>query len=61
MDLASELLERELRAHLKHAVRRMIKALQRDLWGDRTLNPIELYVDAAVVTNGLSRAFSTGA
>ncbi|PWA61543.1 DNA-directed RNA polymerase II subunit RPB2 [Artemisia annua] len=61
VDLASELLERELRAHLKHAVRRMIKALQRDLWGDRTLSPIELYVDAAVVTNGLSRAFSTGA
>nr|GEV33554.1 DNA-directed RNA polymerases IV and V subunit 2-like [Tanacetum cinerariifolium] len=61
VDLASELLERELRAHLKHAVRRMIKALQRDLWGDRKLNPIDFYVDAAIVTNGLSRAFSLGA
>lgn len=61
VELAGELLERELRVHLKHAVRRMIKALQRDLWGDRPLHPIEHYLDASVVTNGLSRAFSTGA
>ncbi|KVI09777.1 DNA-directed RNA polymerase, subunit 2 [Cynara cardunculus var. scolymus] len=61
VELAGELLERELRVHLKHAVRRMIKALQRDLWGERPLHPIEHYLDASVVTNGLSRAFSTGA
>lgn len=61
VDLAGELVERELRAHLKHAIRRMTKALQRDLYGERTLHPIEHYLDASVVTNGLSRAFSTGA
>ncbi|CAI9273427.1 unnamed protein product [Lactuca saligna] len=61
VELAGELLERELRVHLKHAARRMVKALQRDLWGDRPLHPIEHYLDASVVTNGLSRAFSTGA
>lgn len=61
VELASELLERELRVHLKHAVRRMTKALQRDLYGDRPLHPIEHYLDASIVTNGLSRAFSTGA
>lgn len=61
VELAGELLEREVRVHLKHAVRRMTKALQRDLWGERPLHPIEHYLDASVVTNGLSRAFSTGA
>nr|XP_043631671.1 DNA-directed RNA polymerases IV and V subunit 2-like [Erigeron canadensis] len=61
VELAGELIEREMRVHLKHAVRRMTKALQRDLWGDRPLHPIEHYLDASVVTNGLSRAFSTGA
>ncbi|KAL8193189.1 hypothetical protein R6Q57_027093 [Mikania cordata] len=61
VELAGELLEREVRVHLKHAVRRMTKALQRDLYGERPLHPIEHYLDASVVTNGLSRAFSTGA
>ncbi|CAH9063796.1 unnamed protein product [Cuscuta epithymum] len=61
VELASELLERELRVHLKHAERRMTKAMQRDLYGDRQLQPIEHYLDASIVTNGLSRAFSTGA
>ncbi|KAK9061257.1 hypothetical protein SSX86_018437 [Deinandra increscens subsp. villosa] len=61
VELAGELLEREVRVHLKHAVRRMTKALQRDLYGERSLQPIEHYLDASVVTNGLSRAFSTGA
>ncbi|KAK1409557.1 hypothetical protein QVD17_36083 [Tagetes erecta] len=61
VELASELLEREIRVHLKHAIRRMTKALQRDLYGDRSLHPIEHYLDASIVTNGLSRAFSTGA
>ncbi|OIT35183.1 dna-directed rna polymerases iv and v subunit 2 [Nicotiana attenuata] len=60
LELAGELLERELRAHIKHAERRMIKAMQRDLYGDRQVQPIEQYLDASIITNGLSRAFSTG-
>jgi DNA-directed RNA polymerase-4/5 subunit 2 len=39
----------------------MTKALQRDLYGDRDVHPIEHYLDASIVTNGLTRAFSTGA
>ncbi|XP_015884035.3 DNA-directed RNA polymerases IV and V subunit 2 [Ziziphus jujuba] len=61
LDLGGELLERELKAHLSHARRRMAKALQRDLYADRTVHPIEHYLDASIITNGLSRAFSTGA
>ncbi|KAG5225189.1 DNA-directed RNA polymerase [Salix suchowensis] len=60
-ELASELLERELKVHVSHALRRMTKALQRDLYGDRDVHPIEHYLDASIVTNGLTRAFSTGA
>lgn len=60
LELAGELLERELRVHIKHAERRMVKAMQRDLYGDRALRPIEHYLDASIITNGLSRAFSTG-
>ncbi|KAM5585364.1 hypothetical protein ABKV19_004654 [Rosa sericea] len=59
--LAGELLERELKAHVGQAGRRMAKALQRDLCGDRVVCPVEQYLDAAIVTNGISRAFSTGA
>ncbi|KAK9290364.1 hypothetical protein L1049_008533 [Liquidambar formosana] len=61
VDLAGELLERELRVHIRHAERRMVKAMQKDLYGDRSLRPIEHYLDASIITNGLSRAFSTGA
>ncbi|XP_059638452.1 DNA-directed RNA polymerases IV and V subunit 2-like isoform X2 [Cornus florida] len=61
LELAGELLERELRVHLKHAERRMVKAMQRDLYGDRSLHQIEHYLDASIITNGLSRAFSIGA
>ncbi|CAN4076358.1 unnamed protein product [Withania somnifera] len=60
LDLAGELLERELRAHFKHVERRMVKAMQRDLCGGRQVQPIEHYLDASIITNGLSRAFSTG-
>lgn len=60
LDLAGELLERELRVHIKHALRRMIRAMQRDLYGDRNLYAIEHYLDASIITNGISRAFSTG-
>lgn len=61
LELASELLDRELRVHINHAKRRMIKVMQRDLDGDRSMNRIEHYLDCSIITNGLSRAFSTGA
>nr|XP_027068856.1 DNA-directed RNA polymerases IV and V subunit 2-like [Coffea arabica] len=61
LELASELLERELKVHLKHVERCMVKAMQRDLYGDRSLQSIEHYLDASIISNGLSRAFSTGA
>ncbi|KAF5953585.1 hypothetical protein HYC85_006441 [Camellia sinensis] len=61
LELAGELLERELRVHIKHAEKRMVKALQRDLYGDRQLQQIEHYLDASIITNGLCRAFTTGA
>ncbi|GJN26265.1 hypothetical protein PR202_gb14186 [Eleusine coracana subsp. coracana] len=60
LELAGELLGRELRAHIRHAERRMVKAIQRDLNGDRDLQELERYVDASIITNGLNRAFSTG-
>uniref|UniRef100_A0A6N2L5V4 DNA-directed RNA polymerase n=1 Tax=Salix viminalis TaxID=40686 RepID=A0A6N2L5V4_SALVM len=60
-ELASELLERELKVHVSHALRRMTKALQRDLYGDCDVHPIEHYLNASIVTNGVTRAFSTGA
>ncbi|KAF8379100.1 hypothetical protein HHK36_028529 [Tetracentron sinense] len=61
LELAGELLERELRVHIWHAEKRMVKAMQRDLYGNRDMHPIEHYLDASIITNGLSRAFSTGA
>ncbi|WOL00513.1 hypothetical protein Cni_G09226 [Canna indica] len=61
LDLVGELLARELRAHIRHAERRMVKSMQRDLYGDRDLQLIERYLDASIITNGLNRAFSTGA
>lgn len=61
LDLAGELLDRELRVHISHARKRLAKVLQRDLYGDRDIRPIEHYLDASIITNGLQRAFSTGA
>ncbi|KFK44270.1 nuclear rna polymerase d2a [Arabis alpina] len=61
IELAGELLEREIRVHLAHARRTMTKAMQRHLTGEGDLKPIERYLDASIITNGLSRAFSTGA
>ncbi|XP_020237870.1 DNA-directed RNA polymerases IV and V subunit 2 [Cajanus cajan] len=61
LELANELLDRELKVHIAHARKRMAKALQRDLYGDREVRPIEHYLDASIITNGLQRAFSTGA
>ncbi|XP_061365253.1 DNA-directed RNA polymerases IV and V subunit 2-like [Gastrolobium bilobum] len=60
LELAGELLERELKVHIAHIRKLMSKALQRDLYGDREVRPIEHYLDASIITNGLQRAFSTG-
>ncbi|CAN1296881.1 DNA-directed RNA polymerases IV and V subunit 2 [Linum perenne] len=61
LELAGDLLERELKAHILNAQKRMKKSLQKALDDGRLIQPIALYLDASVVTNGLSRAFSTGA
>ncbi|EPS73521.1 hypothetical protein M569_01229, partial [Genlisea aurea] len=61
LELAGELLERELRIQIKHAERRMMRSMQRDLDKGRDLQTIDHYLDASIITNGLSRAFSTGA
>uniref|UniRef100_J3MQS1 DNA-directed RNA polymerase subunit beta n=1 Tax=Oryza brachyantha TaxID=4533 RepID=J3MQS1_ORYBR len=60
LDLPCELLQRELWGHVMHAKRRMVKVMQRHLNGGDALQPLERYVDASIVTNGLNRAFSTG-
>lgn len=60
LDLACQLLRRELWVHIRHAERRMVKTMQRDLSGDGDLQVLDRYVDASIITNGLSRAFSTG-
>lgn len=60
LELAGDLLSRELYIHVKHAQRRMSRIMQRDLNGDRDLNVIEYYVDASIISNGLGRAFSSG-
>lgn len=59
LDLAGELLERELKVQLFNARRHMEKRIQRDLYGD--LRSVNEYIDASIITNGLSKAFSTGA
>ncbi|XP_020593256.1 DNA-directed RNA polymerases IV and V subunit 2-like isoform X1 [Phalaenopsis equestris] len=59
LELAGKLLSRELWSHIRHAERRMVKAMQRDLNGDE-LQFTERYLDSSIITNGLNRAFSTG-
>ncbi|KAJ1701311.1 hypothetical protein LUZ63_001090 [Rhynchospora breviuscula] len=63
LECAGELIARELRAHIWHAEKRMIKSMQRDLCGDRELrlDDLDHYWDSSIVTNGLNRSFSTGA
>ncbi|CAO2176336.1 unnamed protein product [Urochloa humidicola] len=60
LDLACQLLRRELWVHIKSVQRRMVKLMQRDLSSDGNLQDLRRYVDASIVTNGLNRAFSTG-
>ncbi|XP_047307059.1 DNA-directed RNA polymerases IV and V subunit 2-like [Impatiens glandulifera] len=58
--LSGELLEQELRVHVKHAERRMVKLMQRHLYEDSTFRSVDCYLDASVITNGINRAFTTG-
>ncbi|XP_078444750.1 DNA-directed RNA polymerases IV and V subunit 2-like [Wolffia australiana] len=60
LELAGDLLSRQLYIHVRHAQRSMSRKIQRDLQGDRPLKDVECYVDASIVSNGLRRAFSTG-
>ncbi|KAJ0975228.1 hypothetical protein J5N97_017193 [Dioscorea zingiberensis] len=60
LDLAGELLARELWVHVRHLERYMMKKIQRDLYGDKDVKWEEKYLDASIITNGLKRAFSTG-
>ncbi|KAF7004456.1 hypothetical protein CFC21_019670 [Triticum aestivum] len=60
LELPGQLLGRELRAHLRHAERLMVKAMQRDLNSDRDLEFPTRYLDASIITNGINRAFATG-
>ncbi|TVU25948.1 hypothetical protein EJB05_28471, partial [Eragrostis curvula] len=57
---AGGLLGRELRAHIRHADRRMVKAIHRNLNSAHDLKELERYLDASIITNGLNCAFSTG-
>ncbi|KAK4792030.1 hypothetical protein SAY86_022465 [Trapa natans] len=61
VEMAGELLKRELKVQILNARKYMMKAIQRDLYADRELRDVEHYLDASIITNGLSRAFSTGA
>ncbi|KAJ1267478.1 hypothetical protein BS78_07G059400 [Paspalum vaginatum] len=60
LDLACQLLHRELWVHVMSAKRRMVKLMQRDLSADGNLQDLRRYVDASIISNGLNRAFSTG-
>ncbi|KAG9454745.1 hypothetical protein H6P81_007649 [Aristolochia fimbriata] len=60
LELAGELLSRELWGHVQHTQRRMARYMQKDLSAKGFLKPIQSYIDASIVTNGLVRAFSTG-
>ncbi|XP_068658293.1 DNA-directed RNA polymerases IV and V subunit 2 [Aristolochia californica] len=60
LELAGELLSRELWGHVRHTQRRMVRYMQKDLSGKGFLKPIQNYIDASIVSNGLVRAFSTG-
>ncbi|GJS43659.1 ribonuclease H-like domain, reverse transcriptase, RNA-dependent DNA polymerase [Tanacetum coccineum] len=51
LELAGELLEREVKVHLRHAHKLMVKAMPRDLYPVCTIHPIEQYLDAAIITN----------
>ncbi|KAI3955227.1 hypothetical protein MKW98_020860 [Papaver atlanticum] len=45
---------------LFHAKNKMTRHMQKDLNGHRPMKPIDYYFDASIITNGLSRDFSTG-
>ncbi|GJZ20821.1 DNA-directed RNA polymerases IV and V subunit 2-like protein [Tanacetum coccineum] len=51
LELAGELLEREVNVHLRHAQKLMVKAMPKDLYPVCTIHPIEQYLDVAIITN----------
>nr|AJA90758.1 DNA-directed RNA polymerase IV second largest subunit [Cycas revoluta] len=60
LELAGELLSRELGVLLRQFRNRMSRGIQRELSGRQDLKPMDCYIDASIITNGLVRAFSTG-
>nr|AJA90774.1 DNA-directed RNA polymerase IV second largest subunit [Ginkgo biloba] len=60
LDLAGQLLGRELEILFRQFRTRMTKGIQRELSGRWDLKPMDCYVDASIITNGLVRSLSTG-
>ncbi|KAH9330038.1 hypothetical protein KI387_002146, partial [Taxus chinensis] len=60
LELAGELLGRELHSLVRHFRNRLAKGIQRELSVHGNIKSTDIYVDASIITNGLARAFSTG-
>ncbi|GLJ17285.1 hypothetical protein SUGI_0299990 [Cryptomeria japonica] len=60
LELAGELLGRELQGLVRHFCNRLRKGIQRELSVRGNLESMDIYNDASIITNGLVRAFSTG-
>nr|AJA90767.1 DNA-directed RNA polymerase IV second largest subunit [Ephedra trifurca] len=60
LELAGELLGRQMQVLLRFLRKKILKAIQKDLSGQKDLKSMECYIDSSVITNGLARAFSTG-
>ncbi|XP_057836293.2 DNA-directed RNA polymerases IV and V subunit 2 [Cryptomeria japonica] len=60
VELAGELLGREVQGLVRHFRNRFSKGIQRELSVHGNINSMEIYADGSIITNGLVRAFSTG-
>ncbi|GLJ17287.1 hypothetical protein SUGI_0300040 [Cryptomeria japonica] len=60
LELAGELLGRELHGLVRHFRNRLAKGIQREISVRGNMKSMDIYADASIITNGLSRAFSTG-
>ncbi|KAH9330051.1 hypothetical protein KI387_002159, partial [Taxus chinensis] len=60
VELAGELLGRELYAKVRHFRSRLGKGIQRELSVHGNLKSIDIYADTSIITNGLVSSFSTG-
>ncbi|KAH9330032.1 hypothetical protein KI387_002140, partial [Taxus chinensis] len=60
LELAGELLGRELQGLVRHFRNRLAKGIQRELSVHGNIKSMDIYIDASIITNGLGRAFSTG-